>query len=221
VFNFKWSIFAAGFGLILSLVTGLLSGSPFSVVFVRALIFAAVFFGLGSGAWFAINHFLPELLFSGSGGSGGAGLSDGSPGSRINITLEDRKLPDVFRKLENGDDVGDIGDLMSGKIKPQENPEQIPVLQSAEPGVDQTTEDSYTDDSSQTGSPPASSSDGMPDFDAMAGSFESKANDEPEELFDSPAPARTPTGNKSQSLEGDFKPQELAQGIRTILSGDK
>jgi hypothetical protein len=28
-------------------------------------------------------------------------------------------------------------------------------------------------------------------------------------------------GNKPVAMEGDFKPQELAQGIRTILSGEK
>jgi len=28
-------------------------------------------------------------------------------------------------------------------------------------------------------------------------------------------------GNKAQPMEGDFDPQELAQGIRTVLNKDK
>jgi len=81
---------------------------------------------------------------------------------------------------------------------------------------------------------------GLPDLDAMAMAF-SPAGDSFERpsarsgggsaldsaLFSSPEtdePERQSqynTGNKSQPLQGDFNPKELAEGIRTVLSKDK
>lgn len=84
---------------------------------------------------------------------------------------------------------------------------------------------------------------GLPDLEAMAIAFSSGFSGEPAR----PAPAHEPahaaapapepaeqfqptedagmtkysTGNKPQPLEGDFKPQELAEGIRTILRKEK
>jgi hypothetical protein len=73
----------------------------------------------------------------------------------------------------------------------------------------------------------------LPDLGAMAGAFLTNAGDESPvvgEVMESPAeqsggepyvPARKPASGKTQALEGDFNPKELAAGIRTILSKDK
>jgi hypothetical protein len=75
---------------------------------------------------------------------------------------------------------------------------------------------------------------GLPDLDAMAmafsstggsfsfsgsPSFGSSAPAAPAEDSE-PAPSRY-AGNKPQTLQGDFNPKELAEGIRTVLSKDK
>jgi hypothetical protein len=61
----------------------------------------------------------------------------------------------------------------------------------------------------------------LPDLDSMAGAFFSDSGEEAEDTTEystSTAPVRKPmTGGKSQKLDGDFNPKELAAGLRTIL----
>lgn len=70
---------------------------------------------------------------------------------------------------------------------------------------------------------------GLPDLDSMAMAFssgfdtaESAVHSSPHEEADTDFQhERHPQGNKPQTLQGDFNAEDLAKGIRTILSKDK
>jgi hypothetical protein len=220
VFNLKWSAIAGGFGLVLSLLVGIISGAGFPLVLIRAAIFGAGFFLLAGVAWLLVNNFIPELLEPGAG----AGESGEFPGSRVDISVGDGQesaLPDLYRN-SGDEEVGDIQDLISGKPIPANYP-----------GMDQKGEDGYTESGGpgfQSEGPALSAgvpslddydpAGAAPDLDALAGSFSAAGKEtappEPERII----PERSPVGNKAQNLQGDFHPQELAAAIRTRISKD-
>ena len=83
--NLRLSGICAGTAFIISLLIGLFSRAPLSVLMLRALAFAALFFVLSALARMLIIRFLPEMMEE-------EGLSDRvihRPGSRINITEGD------------------------------------------------------------------------------------------------------------------------------------
>jgi len=66
------------------------------------------------------------------------------------------------------------------------------------------------------------SDDTLPDLDSMAGVFTgSSAEEEPETTSYSEPDRKRKSANRDQSLEGDFKPEDIAKGIRTVLNKDK
>jgi hypothetical protein len=236
--------------LVLSFGTGVLSGANIFHVILRALIFAVVFFGIGTAIWILINNYFPELIASDDDSKD----PDASmpPGSRVNITLDNDKgfaMPEMYRNSGAPDEVGNIGDLFSGAFRPAPAKRETPFG-----GMDLGGEDNYTYEGSglssqnqessgfQDAAPHNSGSGssvapgftpnfggdsvewgGLPDLDAMAGSFLSGGTEEPIPDVAGPktGPERDPRGNKPQPLKGDFDPKELAQGIRTVLSKEK
>jgi hypothetical protein len=224
--NLKWSGAAGGFGFVVSLLVGILSGAGFPLLLIRALAFGLLFFALGAGAWIAINNFVPELLFPGEGEDDSAGGGQ-IPGSRVDISLGDERasaLPENYGNSESGDEVGNITDLLAGKTAPENST-----------GMDQNGEDGYTkiggpEFQTEAAAPhtgPAGtaasgdyedSAGGLPDLDSMAAAFVPSSEEPGESPVDLPPPARTPSGNKPQNLKGDFNPKDLAAAIRTKIS---
>jgi hypothetical protein len=216
---------AGGFGFVFSLLVGIISGAGLPLVLIRPLIFGCVFFILGGGAWILINNFVPELLFPAPGEEGSPEAAP-SPGSRVDISLDDgleSALPEHYRNSGSGDEVGNIADLLNGKMSPENNT-----------GMDQKGEDGYTKNSgagfqteasaSNPGSPAASGEDGddsltvLPDLDSMAEAFIPSSAETAESPADLPLPVRSPSGNKPQGLQGDFNPKDLAAAIRTRIN---
>jgi hypothetical protein len=141
----------------------------------------------------------------------------------VNITLEDPKsLPEMYRNLDNGDDVGNIGDLVSGAFNPQETAPwtQVPA-DGEEQGMDQMPQAGYTDTENSGVMPSGDALEVLPDLDSMAGSFLNEVNEGPIGPVEQPEPVRRPAGNKPLKLDGDFNPKELAAGIRTVLKKDE
>lgn len=216
--NLKWSAFAGGFGLVISLLMGIISGAGLPIALLRAGIFGAAFFVLAGLVWILINNFIPELLYPGTGDED----SRLRPGSQVDISVDDGQesaLPEMYRGSA-GDEVDNISDLMSGKTVPVNNT-----------GMDQKREDGYTKNSGldlQTESPAVSSGTSageddvlggaLPDLDSMAGAFVQSREDAAEAELEEPFPERRPAGNKTQSLRGDFNPKELAAAIRTKIN---
>jgi hypothetical protein len=245
VINVKWGIYAAVAALILAFTTSIFMGqASFVAAILRGLVFGALFFILGAGAWTLINTFIPELLFPEAHdaatnvfGTESSGSPDSqSSGSRVNITLGDKAdaaLPD-----NNGPsgEVGNIADLVSGAIDPAAEAK-------SQRGLDGISENSYTD----TGegvipslsafaepSPAAEGGGGFTmNFDSFAlgggglgletfGDSFSLPSDggigKEDDVF---VPERKVTGNTPMALEGDFNPKDIALGIRTVLETDK
>ena len=143
--NLKISIMIGCTGIVLSLLIGLLAGAGFPLIFIRAGIFGVIFFGLGCGIWVLINNFIPELLHSQAPAEEGMEISDNTPGSRINISVDDsRILTEMYRNLNNDDEVGNIADLVSGAIKPDEGYQAQLSADNASEGMDQISEAGYT-----------------------------------------------------------------------------
>ena len=70
----------------------------------------------------------------------------------------------------------------------------------------------------------SASDDTLPDLDSMAGVFaNASATEEEPETVDIPDSSRgsKKSSKKDKSLEGDFSPKEIAEGIRTILKKEK
>jgi hypothetical protein len=216
--NLKWSAFAGGFGFVISLLVGLISGAGFPLALIRAGIFGAVFFVLAGLVWVVINNFIPELLYSGTGDED-SGLK---PGSRVDISVGDGQetaLPEMYRG-SGEDEVDNISDLINGKTAPPNNT-----------GMDQNREDSYTKNSGvelQAESPAVSTGTSagdeydlggaLPDLDSMSEAFVRGGEEAAEVEVETPLAERRPIGNKTQSLKGDFDPKELAAAIRTKIN---
>ncbi|MDR1837145.1 MAG: hypothetical protein LBQ89_05750 [Treponema sp.] len=266
--NFKWGLTAAVAALVISVGIGLLFGVSIINVILRALVFAAVFFGIGFGLRLLIDSFFPELL-----------LSDGEtekldfleqPHSRVDITLDTKgeyAVPELYKTPSDPQELGNIEDLISGNFmsrpagidrKREEgynNADSIKSVHGERSFDFQDVPDqesfSFADTSAfekpSTEKPVFSTSfeddsgglGGLPDLDLMAMAFSTGwapsvagtvadgnagHNDGQKQV---PAPhEELPeqsryTGNKPQSLKGDFNPKELAEGIRTVLSKSK
>jgi len=243
--NVKWGVYAAIAALLLSFLTGILMGhAVFSVALVRALIFAALFFGLGVGAWTIINTFIPELLFPETNdasvnifGSESSDLPSPDPqsyGSHINITLGDRSeaaLPES--NGSDSDEVGNISDLISGAVNPAKETKW-------QTGLDEIKENSYTSNGediipSLSGAAEPSPFEGggfTMNFDSLTmgvgggldpfgDSFSLPADSGGAAKKEEVLPERKVAGNTPMELEGDFNPKDIALGIRTVLETDK
>lgn len=83
----KWKIVvgSAGFGLLLSLLTGAISGVPFGTLLVRAILWGVVFGCVGGGLSYLISRYLPELLAIAPAGP----QEDQDRGRNVDIVLPD------------------------------------------------------------------------------------------------------------------------------------
>jgi hypothetical protein len=242
--NFKWGIYAAVAALLLAFATSMILGQAgFVIALFRGLAFAALFFILGVGIWMLINTFIPELLFPESkdaaanifgSGSDLQGPDSQSYGSRVNITLGDRS--DAALPASNGldsDDIGNISDLVSGAVDPAGEAKR-------QRGLDEITENSYTNFGEDTVPSPDSLAEPLPsdgggftmNFDSfsMGGggsdpfgdSFSLPPNSSGTAMKEEASlPERKVAGNTPKALEGDFNPKDIALGIRTVLENDK
>ena len=141
--NLRWGFLAGLAALVLSFGIGIIGGANISHVILRALIFAVVFFGIGTGIWVIINSFFPELL-SIDNDSREPNANE-PPGSRVNITLDSNKdfaVPERYRHSGDPDEVGNIADLLSGAIGSGSAASTMPEPSAS--GMDLNVEDSYT-----------------------------------------------------------------------------
>jgi len=152
VSNFRWGIVTAILAVFLSVSLGFVSGVNIFHVFVRAVIFGTVFFGLGFGLRFAINSFFPELL---SGDNEYLSHETDQAGSRINITVDnvgEYAVPELYKSLDDSHELGNVEDLISGSFRPKaddeyrksnENQSFAPILEAT--GIDRIREAGYND----------------------------------------------------------------------------
>ena len=234
---------AAGSAFIVSLLVGFLSGAGFLSVFLRAVFFAAAFFGFVFGAYKVISLFLPELL--GLPDEESVGVETGL-GSRVDVVVGD----DDERSEE-------AGDVLAGRRQPrktadEEEPEEAEEIEAFMPesgltpetaavadamGLDQGSEGRYTESRDTNGVPQSLGSRGvepalprgliddvdvLPDLDSMSDSFVSPLVDEATERSSGESIASRPSSvSRSSETGGDFDSREMAAAIRTILKRDQ
>jgi len=242
VVNIRWGFIAGIAAFIISLAIGLIAGVNILHIFLRALMFLAVFFGIGFGLRFIIASFLPELLYNDDEPSPQS--ESEYSGRRVDITVgasSEYAVPNTNSSNEN--ELGNIEDLISGIIKPKSGAIDRDIkdeynydgvgLQSGFSANDMEFSD-YKPFSGNTGEKPLftpsfaeSGLSGLPDLDAMASVFSGGSSfvpgKEPVEEYTAADPVRTGplSKNKPQQLKGDFDAKELAKGISTVLSKDK
>ncbi|MCL2762543.1 MAG: hypothetical protein FWD36_04965 [Treponema sp.] len=240
--NIKWGLVSGGIAFVLAFLTSLFAQVGFSIVLLRALLFAAIFFGIGIGARMLINMFIPDLLAPRSRNDVGDDIfASVSAGSRINITLDDpvdAALPEIDNYAPDKDDVGDFADLVSGASKsaakpsPPKDIDQKPVksynedigdIEEFAPAPDNAKDEDSGEFSMDfgvfvPGSNETAESDSFMDlFSPFSGDGDFGGGDE----FAPPERERRVIGNKPEKLEGDFVPREIAAGLRTVLEKDK
>jgi hypothetical protein len=225
---------AGAAGFILSFLAALISGAGFPALILRPLFFGAVFFALAGGIWALVNKFFPELLDI-------SPEEDESPGSRVDITVEDGQ-PVPFAGALPSQDSGEEPDDISGILNYQGTAK---ARRDNAVDLDQKGKDGYTDNGGGVSRDPENAGNmespgSLPDLDAMAGAFSSGSDaslNSAETVPDAfsgggagdagvyeagteiPAPVeRRKTSGKGQSMGGDFNPKDLASAIQTILS---
>jgi len=283
VTNFRWGIIAAVVAIFFSVVLGIIGGVAPFYIFIRALIFSAVFFGLGFGLRFIVNSFFPELLFAGSDES--AEETDEHVEEHAAVAMDstgEYAVPELYNIPEGGEELGNIEDLISGIFRPRSQDDAaadeqhpgmgfgIPVtVMDGDEGIDRNNEAGYNSFGAATepfqatftapdvsafekpreepaaqqqqftpsfGDDSDSGLGGLPDLDMMAMAFSSFTGGIPAgPAAGAPQASSMPPmageveeiepdrrnynkGNKPQTLEGDFDPKSLAEGIRTVLS---
>jgi hypothetical protein len=243
LFDIKLGVGAAGAAFILSLLVGLVSGAGFIIVLVRALVFAALFFGLSFGAQKLLALFVPELL-------GLPGAQEVEPdseiGSRIDVvvgdetegpTIEGSVAAEAPRKravIE--DDEGEEAEEIAGFL-PEDGIGGAAAAATDEVGLDQGSEGRYTEKRDTDGVAntfggkgvePALPSgliddvDVLPDLDSMSDSFVSPLVEEATERSSAESfSPRLSSASRSSETGGDFDPREMAAAIQTILKRDQ
>ena len=223
MFNFKISGAAAGIAFIFSLILGFFSGAGLLILFLRALIFGAVFFGLSCLVFWILAQYLPEIL----------NIKEdelGFPvsGSRVDISLGDEKIAGAF-PIDNSEIVDDI----SGKPSTQPRTAVEPLDQrkkaeyNKEGGIegdfDALTGLANMPDSGIGTAGKAGSMDTLADMDGFTDNTlgsSSNAADKDTFSFESSEPGWSKSSSKQSGLSGDFDPKELAQAIKTVLNRD-
>ncbi|MDR1566047.1 MAG: hypothetical protein LBS48_02040 [Treponema sp.] len=228
MFDVRISGIIAGAAFVLSLLVGLISRAALPVLFVRAFIFAVLFFVLSGLIFSLVSRFLPELLEGGKDG-----FAPNPRGSKVNIVEDDIPEPVpavpgmVFARPEDSEeDLGNISDLAAqNPVRPRQDGKEPDI-----PGLDQESQSDYTEKgqmeaSSGSRDAPGSSGEGgpmdiLPDLDSLAGAFLSSpgGNEEAAEYSAADPVKKQSLYGKGQKMEGDFNPKDLAAGIRTILN---
>ncbi|WP_461256780.1 hypothetical protein [Treponema sp. R80B11-R83G3] len=279
--NLKWGSISAICALVISILLGMISGVGTVHIILRALIFSAVFFGIGFGLRFVLDSFYPEVLVT---NEEIVPPEINEAGGHISIAMDgmgEYAVPELFNQ-GNPEELGNVEALVSGAFKPRTvqddlnssgNQSEYPSFDFSmtSEGIDRKNEAGYNntgevqDDSffeseveesanfpetsgfekPEVNKPAAfqpqftpsfgddSGLGGLPDLDMMAMAFSSNYSGTPAPAAPSAAsaPAMRPVedsssepdrsqykGNKPQTLQGDFDPQSMAQGIRTVLS---
>jgi hypothetical protein len=145
VINIKWGVAAAIGAFLISVLMGLISGVDFFNLIMRALLFTAIFFGLGFGLRFLINSFFPELLMMDDSLAGDSYGKTGyeQPGS-ISITIDNTgeyAVPELYKSPNDPHEMGNIEDLIAGVFSNRSGGRSRP--KAVAKGVDVNTEAGY------------------------------------------------------------------------------
>jgi len=146
----KWGGFAAVAAIFISIFTGILFGVNPLFIFLRALIFGIVFFGIGFGLKFVIGSFFPEILETNANET----PEQREAGSQINITVDNSTgeyaVPELYKTRGDPDEMGNIEDLISGLFKPRRSDDDDIFVSNKQeaprPAIDRKRESGYNNE---------------------------------------------------------------------------
>jgi hypothetical protein len=210
LFNFKASGIAAATAFALSLLVGVISGSGFLAVLLRAILFGTLFFALTCLVFWLLGQFVPELLIDGEDD-----FDIPSPGSHVNISVGG-PMSGAF-PTDNSETVDDIGGRSFAAA---------PLDQSPNAGYtgDEELSDGLESPLPGRGGPSLDTeAELLPDMDGLSEDAPQAAGVDMGVSFDTPETKRSVSASNrgKQALGGDFNPKELAQAIRTVLKKDE
>ncbi len=223
--NWKLTGGFAGFGALVSLVSGFLGGNPFGNVllkmFASSFLLAAVGFGVG----LLIRRYLPELAFNRES-QDRTGDSDPDSSGEIDIVI-----PEENPHLRNG--VSEVSDISEGEVvldESEENAEEVEELTAEDGGGEEVLEEeSALRDSSSTDALFAAEAeadvDSLPEMEGFEGSFTGDSESEPASPAGrSPSPSDgmdNSRRSKTDKIMQSEDPAYLAKAVRTFLKKDQ
>lgn len=143
--NLRWGVIAASAALILCVALGIISDVRPFYIFLRALIFTVIFFGIGFGIRMVIHSYFPELLYL---EEEPVIHENSQPGERVNITVGSTEyaVPEMYKESDDPEYLGNIEELVSGVFKPRAVAESSPdqfMKPAAREGIDVKREKDY------------------------------------------------------------------------------
>jgi hypothetical protein len=144
VSSLKWGINFAIAALVISVLLGIIFDVRSLYIFLRAVIFTVVFFGLGFGLNIVINNFFPDLLYFDEQETPVQESFDTgeTTGHRVSITLGnvgEYAVPEMYRNSPDAGELGNIEDLIAGIFKPKGEPTAMAFKE----GIDRSSEEDY------------------------------------------------------------------------------
>jgi len=115
--NLRWGSISAVCAFAVSILLGIVSGVGFGFIILRAVIFSAVFFGIGFGLRFILDSFFPEVLVTNEEAVP-AELNESD--EHVSIAMDsmgEYAVPELFNQAN--DELGNVEDLVSGSFKPR------------------------------------------------------------------------------------------------------
>ena len=212
MFNFKTSGIIAGAAFVLSLVIGLFSGSGFLIPFIRALIFAVIFFALSCLIYWLLGQFIPELLSAGEDN-----LDIPLSGSRVDISV-DGPVSGAFPS-DNSESVDDI----AGKPSASPKAASSTLDREGNSGYNEEGEVGDLEAVDDGNVMRAGSAEILPDLNEVSENVPGSATDveNTDDIgFDTSEPRKPRSSSRKSDMAGDFNPKELAQAIQTVLKRD-
>jgi hypothetical protein len=210
-FDVNWRFIAgfAGFGLAVSLLTGVFAGVAVGALLLRALIAGLAFGALGTAAFLIIERFVPELLQV-AGGSQPENSDEEADGEGVDIELPEEN-PHIGRGPDQSFDAADPDDLI----------EEVEELSAESEDGEHVEEAESVDSLDDADSPPHSDNplhsegagvaDTLPDLESLSSSFGSAPSSEGE--------PEAPKSENTVTVEGEqHDPEELAKAVKTFLN---
>jgi hypothetical protein len=208
------------FGFLLSFITGLISSVLFGALILRALLFAALFGGIGFTVFKLSLRFIPELFSEASDSFDDTeeppidGSEEKISGENLDITVEDEPddgswSAETVEELEPAekDSVEDEGVDDAGDVEEVEELEEV-------------SEDDLSGEKDPKKSKEETSEGNLPDIDEFADSFESSESDGDE--VSSGLSNIDGAGDKGVEVMGEMHDtQEITRAVQTILKRDQ
>jgi hypothetical protein len=232
----------AGAALLLSLLIGLLSRNPFSVVILRAFLLAILFAGLGAGAKAAVNRWLPGVGERSEGSGNGAeeraaphavdivlpGEGYTAEGSSEDAATDAEEVPSELGGGDDGaveelEEAGEGGAGDGEETEAQPSPRAQGRRTSSRAGKGASSGEDLP-----TAAISAADRDGLPDISALG--EPSGPSLPPDSRGAAGAGTRRPGGGRpggerpEDALKGSLgseDPEVLARAIRTVLKKDE